>query len=71
MDLVIDFDKIEDPTKREWLITSLKLIHIGFQTLEKRQTLETYNNEIEKGSAEIDRGEYTTATDLKIETTKW
>lgn len=30
MELIIDFDKIKDPSKKEWLINSLKLMHIGF-----------------------------------------
>lgn len=67
MELVIDFDKIKDPSKREWLISSLKLMHIGFHTTEKPQTLVQYNEELEKGEAEIERGEFTTAADLKAE----
>jgi len=71
MELVIDFDKIKDPSKREWLISSLKLMHIGFQTTEKPQTLTQYNKDLEKGNTEIERGECTTAADLKIEASKW
>jgi len=71
MELVIDFDKIKDPSKREWLISSLKLMHIGFQTTEKPQTLAQYNKDLEKGDAEIERGEFTTATNLKAEASKW
>ncbi|WP_184543138.1 hypothetical protein [Mucilaginibacter sp. FT3.2] len=71
MELVIDFDKIKDPSKREWLINSLKLMHISFQTTEKPQTLAQYNHDLEKGDAEIDRGEFTTAADLKAEAGKW
>lgn len=52
MELVIDFDKIKDPSKREWLINS------------------KYNKELEKGNAEIERGEFTTAADLKAEASK-
>ncbi|PTQ94924.1 hypothetical protein C8P68_106138 [Mucilaginibacter yixingensis] len=71
MDLIIDFDKIKDPSKREWLINSLKLMQISFQTIEKPQTVAQYNKDLEKGDAEIEKGEYTTATDLKAEASKW
>jgi hypothetical protein len=71
MELIIDFDKIKDPSKREWLISSLKLMHIGFQTIEKPKTLAQYNKDLEKGDAEIERGEFTTAADLKTEADKW
>lgn len=71
MELVIDFDKIKDPSKREWLISSLKLMHIGFQTTEKPQTHSQYNKDLEKGDAEIERGDFTTVTDLKKEAGNW
>jgi len=71
MELIIDFDKIKDPSKREWLINSLKLMNIGFHTIEKPQTIAQYNKDLEKGDAEIERGEFTTATDLKAEAGKW
>jgi len=71
MELVIDFDKIKDPSKREWLINSLKLMNIGFQTTEKPQTYIQYNKDLEKGNNEIERGDFTTATDLKAEASKW
>jgi len=71
MELIIDFDKIKDPSKKEWLITSLKLMHIGFQTSEKPQTLAQYNQDLEKGNVEVEQGDFTTATDLKNEANKW
>ena len=71
MELIIDFDKIKDPSKREWLINSLKLMHIGFHTVEKPQTIKEYNEDLEKGNAEIEAGNYITATDLKAEAAKW
>ncbi len=71
MELVIDFDKIKDPSKRECLINSLKLMNIGFQTREKPQKCSQYNKDLEKGNAEIERGEFTTAVDLKAEASKW
>lgn len=71
MELVIDLDKIKDPSKREWLIHSLKVMHIGFHTTEKPQTLAQYKKDLEKGDVEIEHGEFTTATDLKVEANKW
>lgn len=71
MELVIDFDKIKDHSKREWLINSLKLMHIDFQTTEKPQTRAQYNRDLEKGDTEIERGEFTAASDLKTEASKW
>ena len=65
MELIIDFDKIKDPSKKEWLITSLKLMQIGFETSERRQTLTQYNEELLKADAEIEEGEFTKAIDLK------
>jgi len=71
MELIIDFDKIKDPSKREWLINSLKLMQIGFQTIEKPQTIEQYNKDLAKGDAEIEAGKFTTTADLKDEANKW
>jgi hypothetical protein len=71
MELVIDFDKIEDPTKQQWLINSLKLMHIEFHTAERRQTIEEYNEELELAVAEIKAGNFTTHEDLKAEVKKW
>lgn len=71
MELVINFDDIKDPSKREWLISSLKLMHIGFCTTEKPQTLSQYNKDLEKGNEQIERGEFTNAIDLKAEACGW
>jgi hypothetical protein len=71
MELIIDFDKIKDPGKKEWLLKSLKLMGIDFQATEKPQTLTQYNKDLEKGDAEIERGDFLTAEDLKIEARKW
>jgi len=35
------------------------------------QTLAQYNQDLEQGSAGIERGEFTTATDLKVEAGNW
>ena len=71
MELIIDFDKIKDPAKREWLINSLKLMQIGFQILEKPQTIAQYNQDLKKGNDEIENGEFTTAEGLKAEAGMW
>ena len=71
MELIIDFDKIKDPGKKEWLLRTLKLMEIGFQATEKPQTSAQYNEDLEIGNAEIERGDFITAEDLKIEAHKW
>ncbi|QKJ29311.1 hypothetical protein HQ865_05925 [Mucilaginibacter mali] len=71
MELIIDFDKIEDPGKKEWLLRTLKLMGIDFQATEKPQTIDQYNKELEQGYAEIKKGNFITAEDLKIQARKW
>jgi len=71
MELIIDFDNIKDPGKREWLLHTLKLMGIGFQATERTQTVEQYNDDLAAGDAEIERGDLITAADLKIEARKW
>ena len=71
MELIIDFDKIKEPGKKEWLLHTLKLMGIGFQATEKPQTPAQYNEDLEAGDAEIERGNFITAQDLKIEARKW
>jgi hypothetical protein len=71
MELIIDFDNIKDPGKKEWLLHTLKLMGIGFQATEKPQTLAQYNEDLEAGDAEIERGDFKTAGDLKTEARKW
>jgi hypothetical protein len=71
MELIIDFDNIKDPGKKEWLLSTLKLMGIDYQALEKPQTLDRYNEDLLAGDAEIERGDFTTAEDLKTEARKW
>ena len=71
MQIVIDVEAIDDASKKEWLVSTLKLINIKFNTTEKRQTVEEYNREIAEAEAEIERGEYITAEDLKKEALSW
>jgi len=44
---------------------------IRFNTLKKRQTLGQYNPDIERAKAEIERGEFITAENLKKEAASW
>jgi len=71
MELVIDIDQIKDPSKREWLIKSLKLMHIDYQTNERPQTIAEYNEDLRLGDEEIDQGKFTNVADLKEEVKKW
>lgn len=71
MELIIDFDNIKDNLKKEWLLRTLKLMGIAFQTSEKPQTLDEYNQDLEAGNTEIEKGDFITAADLKKEASKW
>jgi len=71
MELIIDFDNIKDPGKKEWLLHTLKLMDIGYRATEQPQSLARYNEDVEAGNAEIERGDFTTAEALKIEARKW
>ena len=70
MQLIIDIDNIADSSKKDWLINTLNLLKIKFKTI-KPQTIEEYNKEIEEAEMEIERGEFTTAADLKKEAQSW
>jgi len=67
MELIIDIDNIKEAKKKKWLLSTLKLMGINFQTVEKRQTIAEYNQDLEAGDAEIEQGKYITGTDLKAE----
>jgi hypothetical protein len=71
MELIIDFDNIKDPGKKEWLLLTLKLMGIGYHASEQPQTLAQYNEDLEGGDAEIERGDFKSAEDLKAEARKW
>ncbi len=71
MQIIIDIDTITEESKRQWLLNTLHLMNIGFKTGEKAQTLEEYNLEIAEAEAEIERGEFITAEDLKKENASW
>ncbi|MDB5155282.1 MAG: hypothetical protein JWR54_4033 [Mucilaginibacter sp.] len=44
MELIIDFDKIKDPSKREWLINSLKLMQIGLLSKKLDNVIEDWED---------------------------
>lgn len=71
MQLIIDIDTIDDPSKKEWLINTLKLMHIDFDTKENRQTIEEYNLDIAYAEAEVESGVYIIATDLRQKAASW
>jgi hypothetical protein len=71
MYLIIDFDAIDDSSKQDWLLHTLKLMGVGYHTVEKPQTLEEYNNDIEAGDAEIENGNFMTNDQLKKGIKSW
>lgn len=71
MNLIIEIDKIEDASKREWLLNTLKLMDIGFETVEKPQSLEEYNIDLDQADSEIENGKFVSAKDLKAEAKRW
>ncbi len=71
MDLIIDFDGIKDSSKQDWLIRTLKLMGIGYHTAEKPQSLDEYNNDLESGNAEIEKGNFITNDQLKKDMKSW
>ena len=71
MDLIIDFDGINNSSKQDWLIRTLKLMGIGYHTAEKPQTLDEYNNDLESGNSEIEKGNFITNDQLKKDMKSW
>jgi hypothetical protein len=68
--LIIDLDKENDPSKEKQVLQFLTNLGVHFHTSE-RQTIEEYNAEIAESEAQIERGEFITAEDLKREAKKW
>lgn len=71
MELIIDFDKINDVSKKKFLLETLKFLGVQFKTSDGPQTLEEYNRELEEADAEIDRGKYVSMEDLLKEIEQW
>ncbi len=70
MQLIIDIDSIKDTSTKDWLLQTLKLLNIKYDTAE-RQTLEEYNKDIEEAEEDIERGDFITAVNLKKEARSW
>ncbi len=71
MDLIIDFDGIQDSSKQDWLLRTLKLMGIDYHTAEKPQTFDEYNNDLEAGNVEFEMGNFMTNDQLKKEIKSW
>ena len=71
MELVVEFDKIEDATSQKFPLTTLQFLGIQFRTSEKRETPEQYNKELEERDTEINNGKYITMHDLLNEIKQW
>jgi len=71
MELVIDLDKIDDRATQKWLIDLLKEKHIDFETTQRRQTIEEYNEDLRQGEEDFKNGKFITAEDLKAKILKW
>lgn len=71
MQLIIDIDSIKDTSTKDWLLQTLKLMNIKFNTFERHQTLEEYNMDIAQAEEEIERGDFITAENLKKEVRSW
>lgn len=71
MELIIDYDNINDLAKQRFLLNTLKFLGIKFRTSGKNQTLEEYNYELEQADKDIEAGNYTTMDDLLKEMEQW
>lgn len=71
MELIIELDKIEDTSKKKFLLETLKYLGIQFKTSGTRQTLEQYNKELEENDTEIENGKFITMEDLLKEMKQW
>ena len=71
MELIIELDKIEDTSKKKFLLETLKFLGIQFKTSQNRQTPEQYNKELEENDAEIENGNFIAMEDLLKEMEQW
>jgi hypothetical protein len=55
MELIINFDDIREPSKRELLISTLKLMEIKFQIFTRPETLVEFNFELDTAIPEQQR----------------
>lgn len=68
--LIIDLETENNQAKKDDVLKFLEEMGVEYHTSE-RQSLEDYNQEIEEAEAEIERGEFITAEDLKKEARSW
>jgi hypothetical protein len=71
MEIIIDFDDIDNASKKEWLINTLNLMGIGYHTTKQTQMLDQYNQDLIEGDKEIENGDFITAEELKKEISTW
>jgi hypothetical protein len=71
MEIIIDFDDIDNASKKEWLISTLNLMGIGYHTTKQTQTLDQYNQDLIEGDKEIENGDFITVEELKKEISTW
>jgi hypothetical protein len=68
--LIIDLETENNQAKKDDVLKFLEEMSVEYHTSE-RQSLEEYNREIDEAEAEIERGEFITAEDLKKEARSW
>ncbi len=68
--LIIDLETENNQAKKNEVLKLLENMGVEYQTSE-RQSIEEYNREIDDAEAEIGRGEFITAEDLKKEALSW
>ncbi len=68
--LIIDLETENNQAKKDNVLKFLEEMGVEYHTSE-RQSLEEYNQEIEGAEAEIERGDFITAEDLKKEARSW
>lgn len=71
MQLIIDIDSINDSSTKNWLLQTLRLMNITYDTAETRQTIEEYNKDISEAEEEFEKGDFITAENLKKEVKSW
>ncbi|MCD8540533.1 MAG: hypothetical protein LRY55_12780, partial [Leadbetterella sp.] len=64
-------DQIKEATKKEWLLSTLKIMGINFNITESAQTIDEYNEELIAGDREIENNDFLSAINLKNEIVGW
>jgi hypothetical protein len=68
--VIINLGTEKNQSKKDQIMKMLEDMGIEYQTSE-RQSLEEYNDEINKAEEEIAKGEFITAENLKKEARSW